>query len=53
MSVGNKPKAPEKPKNESGYRRYEHVGRLDDWKSTKNQSSNGVQASPANRHQTG
>jgi hypothetical protein len=32
ISVGNKPKSPEKPKFESGYRRYEPPGSLDDWK---------------------
>jgi predicted phage terminase large subunit-like protein len=32
ISVGSKPKPPEKPKVDTGYRLYEPPGRLDDWK---------------------
>ena len=32
ISVGNKPKPPEKAKFDSGYRPYRDPGRIDDWK---------------------
>ena len=32
ITVGSKPKPPERPKIDSGYRPYQAPGRLDDWR---------------------